>query len=101
MTAPGEPGASLTEFYGTVLVKSWMQVPWREGVTAGFTGHCALVASKDAFGFDVNNRDSTWAVVVHGKNTSIGIPGCEVKMMFRQNAEEQTFGANPDIEELP
>jgi hypothetical protein len=88
-------------FYGTVMLVTTVQPPWVDHQLSGLTGMCQVIPAKLLMGAEVNNRDANWAVLITGKNVTMGIPGCQVRMMVRQNNPDQRWDLNPDIVELP
>jgi hypothetical protein len=88
-------------FYGTVMLTTTVWPPWSDHELAGITGMCQVIPAKLLMGAEVNNRDANWAILVTGKNVTMGIPGCQVRMMVRQNNPDQDFTLNPMIVEMP
>jgi hypothetical protein len=94
--------ARLSEaFYGTVLLHEPVCVPWSPDLYNGLTGMIKVISAKDLVGTEVNSRDSNWAVLITGPGVTMGLPGCQVRMVVRRNDPAQQWNLNPAITDVP
>lgn len=88
-------------FYGTVMLVTTVHPPWSDRMLSGLTGTCQVIPAKLLMGNEVNSRDANWAILINGKNVTMGIPGCQVRMMVQKKDPDQPWDLNPEIAELP
>ena len=89
-----------SEFSGCIMFRNYFIPPWLGERISGVTGNCKVVQNSDVLGFETNNRDANWCVVVQGRKVTMVIPGCEILNM-QDIAENFPVDLNPDIVEVP
>lgn len=90
-----------TEWYGTVMVRNYLKVPWTPGPVAGVTGNCKVTQNEEILGFKTGARDANWSVIIQGEKVTVVVPGCEVINMISRDDPGIDFSLNPEIIELP
>lgn len=86
---------------GAVEFRDWHQFPFSERAVRGLTGKVSVHSAVEVTGFDVNDKDSNWLVLVEGPSGfRCYMPGCQIAGIFYSTGAP-IESKNPEMISVP